>query len=91
MLNPSIGAAGEAFGVPARPVVQAYLHQSVTGLVSACQRLIPLGQSAAARILWNLKPAIVQASHAKEVSCFSPYLDLASMRHDLLETRLFIS
>lgn len=85
------GAAGGALGIPMEPIVLAYLNQSVTGLVSACQRLIPLGQSAAARILWNLKPAIVQASHAKEVSCFSPYLDLASMRHDLLETRLFIS
>lgn len=87
----AFGAAGGAFGIPADPVVLAYLNQSVTALVSACQRLMPLGQSAAARILWNLKPAMVQASHTKEVSCFIPYLDLASMRHDLLETRLFIS
>jgi urease accessory protein len=85
------GAAGGALGIPQHPVVLAYLNQSVTGLVSACQRLTALGQSAAARILWNLKPAIVRASHSKEVSCFTPYLDLASMRHDSLETRLFIS
>lgn len=85
------GAAGGALGIPPDPVVLAYLNQSITGLVSACQRLTPLGQSAAARILWNLKPAMLQASHAKEVSCFIPYLDLASMRHDRLETRLFIS
>lgn len=87
----AFGAAGGAFGISAQPLVLAYLSQSVTGLVSACQRLMPLGQSAAAKILWNLKPAIVQAAHSEEVSCFSPYLDLASMRHDLLETRLFIS
>ena len=87
----AFGAAGGALGIPAHPVVLAYLNQSVTGLVSACQRLMPLGQSAAARILWNLKPAMVQASYSEEVSCFSPYLDLASMRHDWLETRLFIS
>lgn len=87
----AFGAAGGAFGIPPDPVVLAYLNQSVTGLVSACQRLTALGQSAAARILWNLKPAMLQASHAKEVSCFVPYLDLASMRHDRLETRLFIS
>lgn len=87
----AFGAAGGALGIPPDAVATAYLHQSVAGLVSACQRLMPLGQSAAARILWNLKPAMLQASHAKEVSCFSPYLDVASTRHDWLETRLFIS
>ena len=87
----AFGAAGGALGIATDAVVLAYLNQSVTGLVSACQRLMPMGQSAAARILWDLKPAMVRASHAKEVSCFIPYLELASMRHDLLETRLFIS
>lgn len=87
----AFGAAGAALGMPVDAVVLAYLNQSITGLVSACQRLMPLGQVAASRILWNLKPAIVQASHAEEASCFSPYLELASMRHGSLETRLFIS
>lgn len=87
----AFGAAGAALGMPVDAVVLAYLNQSVAGLVSACQRLMPLGQVAASRILWNLKPAIVQASHAEEALCFSPYLELASMRHGSLETRLFIS
>jgi len=87
----AFGGAGGLFGIPLRAVVLAYLHQSVAGLISACQRLMPLGQSAAARILWNLKPAILHASRSEEVSCFSPYLELSSMRHDSLETRLFIS
>ena len=39
-------------------VALVYLHQTVASLVSSCQRLLPLGQSEAARILWNLKPAI---------------------------------
>jgi urease accessory protein len=85
------GAAGGALGIPPHAVVLGYLNQAVTGLVYACQRLMPLGQSAAGRIIWNLKPAMVRASHAEEVSCFSPYLELASMRHELVETRLFIS
>lgn len=87
----AFGAAGGALGIPEHAVVLAYLNQAVASLVSACQRLMPLGQSAAARILWNLKPAIVQASRSEEVSCFSPFLELASMRHGWLETRLFIS
>jgi urease accessory protein len=87
----AFGAAGAALSIPADAVVVAYLNQSIAGLVSACQRLMPLGQLAAGRILWNLKPAIAHASHAEEVSCFNPYLELASMRHGSLETRLFIS
>jgi urease accessory protein len=87
----AFGAAGAALGIPADPVALAYLNQSITGLVSACQRLMPLGQVAASRILWNLKPAIARASLSEEASCFSPYLELASMRHGSIETRLFIS
>lgn len=87
----AFGAAGAALEIPLDAVVLSYLHQSIAGLVSACQRLMPLGQTAAATILWNLKPAIAHASHVEEVSCFNPHLELASMRHGSLETRLFIS
>jgi urease accessory protein len=87
----AFGATGAALGIPGDAVVLAYLNQSIAGLVSACQRLMPLGQAAASRILWNLKPAIVRASLTEEASCFSPYLELASMRHGSIETRLFIS
>ena len=87
----AFGAAASALEIPVDAAAQAYLHQSIAGLVFACQRLMPLGQVAAARILWNLKPAIARASLSQEVSCFSPHLELASMRHGSVETRLFIS
>jgi len=87
----AFGAAGAAFGIPVDAVALAYLNQSITGLISASQRLMPLGQGAASRILWNLKPAILRVSICEEASCFNPYLELASMRHGSLETRLFIS
>jgi urease accessory protein len=87
----AFGAAGAALVIPIDAVVMAYLQQSIAGLVSSCQRLMPLGQAAASRILWNLKPGIARASLSEEASCFSPYLELASMRHGSLESRLFIS
>jgi urease accessory protein len=87
----AFGAAGAALGIPLDSVVLGYLNQSVASLVSACQRLLPLGQTAANRILWDLKAAILNASFSKEPLCFNPYLELASMRHPSLETRLFIS
>src|SRR5262249_16789926 len=38
----AFGAAGAALGIPEDFVVPGYLQQSITGLVSACQRLMPL-------------------------------------------------
>jgi urease accessory protein len=91
----AFGAAGAVLGMPEKAVVLAYLQQSVAGLVSACQRLMPLGQTAASRMIWNLRPAILRAASdaitLEEVSCFSPLPDLSSMRHGSLGTRLFIS
>jgi urease accessory protein len=87
----AFGRAAAALGIDQDSAVLAYLQQSVAGLVSACQRLMPLGQVAASRVVWNLKPAIMQAAAAKEISCFTPLPEIASMRHPLLETRLFIS
>lgn len=90
----AFGVAGSVLGIDQESITLAYLQQSVTGLVSACQRLMPLGQVAASRIVWNLRPAIQTAvlnSETLEVSCFTPLPELGSMRHCSLETRLFIS
>jgi urease accessory protein len=88
----AFGAAGAALEIQERAVVLAYLQQSITGLISACQRLMPLGQIAASRILWNVKPSILRAALSTgEISCFNPLPELASMRHGSIETRLFIS
>ena len=76
--------------------VLAYLHQSVAGLLSACQRLLPLGQTEATRILWNLKPVIAEAAartaalSIETAACFTLLLDCAAMEHPALATRLFI-
>ena len=90
----AFGIAGSVLGIPEQSIALAYLQQSVTGLVSACQRLMPLGQVAASRMIWNLRPAITNAaihSEMREISCFTPLAELGSMRHGSLETRLFIS
>lgn len=85
-------------GVAAINTGQGYLQQALTGLISACQRLLPLGQSQASRILWHCHTAVqdtVQqssiAATTGEIYSFTGLLDLASMRHPALETRLFIS
>jgi len=96
-LAPSFGLAAGVFGIDPATAAAAYLQQSITALVSACQRLLPLGQTQAHQILWNLKPAILRAvdqgekASPSEISCFTPLIDLASARHATLYTRLFMS
>jgi urease accessory protein len=91
------GVAAGAMDIDPELSACAYLQQSVTTLVSCCQRLLPLGQSRAHQILWDLKPALISAAKRgsatppAQVSCFTPLLDVASARHATLHTRLFIS
>ena len=93
----AFGLAGATLGSGEDRVVLAFLHQTMASLVSACQRLMPLGQTGATRILWNLKTdmlEIVRESAAlslEDASCFMPILDLGAMEHPALSTRLFIS
>jgi urease accessory protein len=93
----AFGLACSLLGFAEARVVLVYLHQSVASLVSSCQRLLPLGQSEAARILWNLKPAIIAAANRsaattlEDAGCFMPLLDWGAMEHPALSTRLFIS
>jgi len=79
--------------------VLALLEQTAAGLVSACQRLMPLGQSGGQQIRWWLKPALADTAARSStldwddpaLSAFTPLLELGSMRHPSLATRLFIS
>jgi urease accessory protein len=93
-LAAAFGLVAGAMGLRSGPAAAALLQQSLTTLISCCQRLLPLGQTRAHEILWNLKPAIIKAVRRgvpAEVSCFTPLLDVASARHPVLHTRLFMS
>lgn len=93
----AFGLASGALGFDENRAVLAYLHQSAANLVSACQRLLPLGQTDAARILWTLKPVMIETAarsataDPESVSCFMPLLDWGAMEHPALSTRLFVS
>lgn len=93
----AFGLASGALGFDGERAVLAYLHHSTANLVSACQRLLPLGQTDAARILWNLKPVMIEAANRsagiapEDAACFMPLLDWGAMEHPALATRLFVS
>jgi urease accessory protein len=93
----AFGLAAGALSFPEDRAILAYLHQSAASLVSACQRLLPLGQSQATKILWELKPSILAAASrsttltSDSVCSFTPLLDWGALEHPALATRLFIS
>ncbi|MBV8694740.1 MAG: hypothetical protein JO125_06270 [Chloroflexi bacterium] len=95
----AFGLVAGILGVDETATVLAHLQQFLTGLVSACQRLMPLGQSQASGIIWRLKPTLIAIARRSElfdlssdaVVAFTPLVDIGSMRHPLLTTRLFIS
>lgn len=105
----AFGLVGGALALGEENTVLAYLQQSLMGLVSACLRLLAIGQGRASEILWALKAQVVEVATAsaaltpnlapqnaqgvtvEQVTLFTPLLDVASMRHPTLSTRLFIS
>jgi urease accessory protein len=96
-LAPCFGLTAGALEVDPELAAAAYLHQFVTTLLSCCQRLLPLGQTTAQAILWDLKPDILSAarsgvsSSVSAVDSFAFLPELASAGHPSLRTRLFIS
>jgi urease accessory protein len=93
----AFGLVSGVIGIEENRAVLAFLHQWIASLVSACQRLLPLGQTEATRILWNLKPAMIHTARRSaacsidDACCFTPLLDCGAMEHPALSTRLFIS
>jgi urease accessory protein len=89
----AFGLVAGVAGIDEDSAVLGWLHQSTTALVSAVQRLAPLGQTQASKILWRLKPLVGQVDDlpSSEVNSFTPLPEIASMRHSKLATRLFIS
>jgi urease accessory protein len=93
----AFGLAGAVLGFAEDRATLACLHQAAASFISACQRLLPLGQTDAMQILWNLKASIIEVVCGSknldlaDTSCFMPLLDWGAMEHPFLVTRLFIS
>ena len=93
-------AAGSACAnadIPLAPALTAWLHGFAANLVSVAARAIPLGQSNAVRVLAALEPAILAVAGRAALatrddlgSC-AFLSDVAAMRHETLQPRLFIS
>jgi urease accessory protein len=92
-----VGMVGGVLGWNALEMTSAYLYSTSAALVGAALRLLPLGQLAGQRILWNLQPLIAtlacdaQDKNERDMWSFAPALEIAGMRHAALDARLFRS
>ena len=91
------GVAAPALDVGLTDALNAYLYTSAASLVATGQKLIPLGGSAAQRVLYELHEKIVEAAEESEalrpdeMYAFAPTIDVHSMLHERQRVRLYIS
>jgi urease accessory protein len=85
------------WGIDARDALAGYFFAYCEGQVSAMQRLLPVGQSGAQRILQRALPVIERSVERAlrlpddAIGNFAPGLALASARHETQYSRLFRS
>lgn len=91
----AVGRAASAHGAPLDATLTLYLHAVAANLVSAGVRLIPIGQTDGQRLLAAMLPRCVAVA-AEAAACGIDDLggmtlraDIATMRHETQETRLF--
>ncbi len=93
----AVGITAALHSVAQEQIVLAYLHGTVSNLVSAAMRLIPLGQSAGQTVIASLEPAIIDTqqraleTRLENTGTAAPMVDWTSMRHESQYTRLFRS
>lgn len=91
----AVGEAAGRYGAPLEPAALLYLHAFSANLVSACSRLVPLGQAQGQRILAGLvRPCRLVAAEAvavglEEIGGAAFRADIAAMRHEAQQVRLF--
>lgn len=80
-----------------KAALEGYMFSTVNGLVQSGLKLIPLGNAQAQRLLLELygeiEMAVDKALHIprERAFAFCPGLDIASMHHETLQTRLYMT
>ena len=91
------GLVASAAEIDLFSAVLGYLHAHVVGQVSAAVRLIPLKPTDGQGIIDAIRPDLIDIARFAEGACmddlggFTPGLDIRSMQHERLYSRLFIS
>lgn len=97
LLPIALGRAAHLMALPAPDVTALYLQNFASNLISAAQRLMPLGQTDGQAVLARLTPlcaaVATEAETASEDDLYSTCFlsDIAAMKHETQGPRLFQS
>lgn len=84
-------------GLGERESVEAFVFSTVNALVQSAVKLIPLGNTQAQKVLLEMQPEMELCTEKScqwpldEISNFCPGLDIASIQHETLSVRLYMS
>jgi len=91
------GLQARAEGIPLQAALLTYFYQSLAAICAAALKLIRIGQDGCQRVLraaaadaQNVIAASLSIAR-EDTGCFNPMLEIASMRHERADERLFIS
>ncbi|HLZ76503.1 urease accessory protein UreF [Phenylobacterium sp.] len=93
----AVGSAAARAGIPAGAALTAWLHAFCANLVSVAVRAIPIGQTDGVAVIAALEPTILAtagraaASTLDDLGACALNSDIAAMRHETLDGRLFAS
>nr|WP_245541115.1 urease accessory protein UreF [Yoonia vestfoldensis] len=93
----AVGRAARLMDLPVLPVAQLWLQSFASNLVQAAQRLMPLGQTEAQRILAGLAPLCLRigaeatSAGLDDIGSAAFAVDTASMQHAAQYSRIFRS
>ena len=91
----AVGRAARVANLPLPATLTAFLQGFAANLIAACVRFVPLGQTEGQALLAHLMPLIAriatEAATADESDLGGACLrgDLAAIRHETLDTRIF--
>ncbi len=91
----AVGVAARQLSLDPSRVIRYYLHAFTANLISAAIRFMPLGQTAGQQVLARLFPVVEDVTAFAERATLGDLgtgtlrADLAAMRHETLETRIF--
>lgn len=95
LLPIALGQAAQGMDLAGPDVLALYLHSFASNLVSVAMRFMPLGQAAGQAVLRDLHPVIGQVADQAagmaldDLGSCALGADLAAMRHETMDVRIF--
>ena len=93
----AVGATARAHGIGLEDTILAYLTAAVHSQISVAVRLVPLGQTDGLRVMAALEPRVAALTKIAapatlaDLGSIAYATDIAQMRHETLEPRIFRS